>query len=326
MKYLINIKDYIVEKSIGSENIRNKHYSDLPKDIYYSIVNLDPTSVRKKDFSKPGRYVKWLILQYKKNPSEMDLWRNSYFEDGVGKNDNPINALQIILKDKDRISELNKYLFIFSTQWYRSKSKKSTYVIGGRVSKTVENDIFKFKSINEFEDTMKKMMIEYEADTEDAKFEVVYSDEKMDILIPINFTASFETSKNTQWCSQSYSGYSDWSERSLMFRIIPKDTKFDRVKITWENKYGKNSNTGYDNTWYIAGSKYPEVTGIGNPFKKEKNGKERWDNKIDEFINFGNNPHIERYTVHFQKVRDTMALLNDDIKKRIVSFYDKKKK
>jgi hypothetical protein len=47
MKHLFNIEEFIVEKSIGSESIRMKYYSDLPKHVFYSIVNLDPTSVRK---------------------------------------------------------------------------------------------------------------------------------------------------------------------------------------------------------------------------------------------------------------------------------------
>ena len=56
----------IFEKSIGSEEIRKKWYSDLDKKTFYKLVNIDPTSVRKKEFSKPGKYVKWLITQYKK--------------------------------------------------------------------------------------------------------------------------------------------------------------------------------------------------------------------------------------------------------------------
>jgi len=57
-------KSLILEKSIGSEEIRKKWYSDLPKDIFYKLVNIDPTSVRKKELSKPGKYVKWLIISY----------------------------------------------------------------------------------------------------------------------------------------------------------------------------------------------------------------------------------------------------------------------
>jgi hypothetical protein len=56
----------LLEKSIGSEEIRKKWYPDLDKKIFYKLVNLDPTSVRKKEFSKPGKYTKWLISMYKK--------------------------------------------------------------------------------------------------------------------------------------------------------------------------------------------------------------------------------------------------------------------
>ncbi len=58
--------EILLEKSIGSEEIRKKWYPDLDKKIFYKLVNTDPTSVRKKGFSKPGKYVKWLIMQYKR--------------------------------------------------------------------------------------------------------------------------------------------------------------------------------------------------------------------------------------------------------------------
>ena len=61
-----NFSDIILEKSIGSEEIRNKWYSEMDKKVFYKLVNLDPTSIRKKDFSKPGKYTKWLISMYKK--------------------------------------------------------------------------------------------------------------------------------------------------------------------------------------------------------------------------------------------------------------------
>ena len=53
----------LFEASIGSENIRKKWYPKIPKKLFYTIINLDPTSVRKKDFSKPGKFSKWLIMK-----------------------------------------------------------------------------------------------------------------------------------------------------------------------------------------------------------------------------------------------------------------------
>ena len=69
----------IFEKSIGSEEIRKKWYSDLPKKTFYSLVNIDPTSVRKKDFSKPGKYSKWLIREYKKGNLNDNLLEDNEF-------------------------------------------------------------------------------------------------------------------------------------------------------------------------------------------------------------------------------------------------------
>jgi|VirMetMinimDraft_7_1064189.scaffolds.fasta_scaffold03163_13 hypothetical protein len=299
MKHLVNIEEFIIEKSIGSESIRMKHYSDLPKHVFYSIVNLDPTSVRKKDFSKPGKYVKWLIKQYLKEPSRSDMYYN----------DN-LNALQRILINKNHKKELNKYLFIFSTEWYKNKSKKSMFHIGGETTRPMKNDIFRFKTLKDFTDAIEKVESEFEKETEDAKFEVIHSDDKIDVLIPINFTASYEISKNTEWCSQSYSGFSLWNKRSILFRIVPKDKKYDIVKITW--------NRESDSDWQIAGPKYPEVSGRGNPFRIVDNDIEKWEHEIRNW-----NHKYPDYSSHFDNVIKTMSLLNDNVKKKIVQFHNK---
>ena len=151
----------LLEKSIGSEEIRNKWYSDLDKKIFYKLVNLDPTSVRKKDFSKPGKYVKWLINMYKKES------KSEYFD-----------------FDREFDSDLNFKLFVFSTGWYASKVKKESFYLGGELNKTIENDIFKFPTLRDFERDIYKYQDEYRKETEDAKYDVVFSDDKVDVLIP----------------------------------------------------------------------------------------------------------------------------------------------
>jgi hypothetical protein len=42
---------------------------------------------------------------------------------------------------------------------------------------------------------MNKISDEYELQTEELKYDIVYSDDKLDVLIPINFTASYELAK-----------------------------------------------------------------------------------------------------------------------------------
>lgn len=291
-----NFSEIILEKSIGSEEIRNKWYSEMDKKVFYKLVNLDPTSIRKKDFSKPGKYVKWLINMYKKLVSESEYFENSLygFDDYFD-------------------SHLNFKLFIFSTGWYKSKVKKESFYLGGELNKTIENDIFKFKTLRDFEKHMYKYQDEYRTQTEDAKYDVVFSDDKVDILIPINFTASAETAKNTEWCSQSYGGYSMWNKVALLFRIIPKDNKYDKLKLTW-NKNNKG--------WYLACSKYPEIHEYNNPFDKV-NGIENWKiskNAMDLMV-----PPIllNKWKENSIKIEETMYLLSDEAKETIIKYYEK---
>lgn len=290
----------IFEKSIGSEEIRKKWYSDLDKKTFYKLVNIDPTSVRKKEFSKPGKYVKWLITQYKK-------------EQKYGYRD--------MNEDFDSIfdEDLNFNLFVFSTGWYKSKVKKETFYLGGQPNKTLENDIFKFKSLFDFNNHMGTITEEYRKQTEDAKYDIVFSDDKIDILIPINFTASAETAKNTEWCSKSYSGFSNWNQMSLMFRIIPKDNTYDKLKLTWVKK-----ERSPEKQWYIACSKYPEIHGVSTPFDII-DGKESWEERVEYMNGIYNDdkPSSIKWRENAKNIINTMSLLSKRSKEVIVKYYEK---
>lgn len=294
----------LLEKSIGSEEIRKKWYPDLDKKIFYKLVNLDPTSVRKKEFSKPGKYTKWLISMYKKMKAD------TYYE--IEKEEE---------FDRYFDSDLNFKLFIFSTGWYRSKVKKESFYLGGQLNKTLENDILKFKSLFEFESHMSKIQEEYKIQTEEAKYDIVFSDDKVDILIPINFTASAETAKNTEWCSQSYSGYSMWNKMSLLFRILPKDNKYDKLKLTWTKKERSPSKK-----WYIACSKYPEINGEGTPFDIV-DGKESWKERIDYMNGIYNDERYKsayiKWSENAKNIEMSMELLSDKAKETIIKYYEK---
>lgn len=301
IKKFDSFTNIILEKSIGSEEIRNKWYSDLDKVEFYKLVNLDPTSIRKKEFSKPGKYVKWLLMIYKKMKG--DDYYDLVSEAGFNRYFN---------------SDLNFRLFIFSTGWYKSKVKKESFYIGGEQNKTLENDIFKFKSLWEFQNHISKIEDEYRAQTEDAKYDVVFSDDKVDILIPINFTASSETAKNTEWCSQSHAGYSYWKKVSLLFRIIPKDKKYDKLKLTWL----KNNES-----WHIACSKYPEIDGEGNPFDLI-DGKEYWLEKVEHMNGVYNDDRTSsiKWKENADNITKTMNLLSSNAKETIKQYYNKNEK
>lgn len=299
MIYLDNYQIF-EEKSIGSEEIRNKWYSDIPKDLFYKAVNIDPTSVRKKDFSKPGKYVKWILNCIKKiiNDSSYDNIRNH----------NP-DYLDYFLDER-----LNFCLFIFSTGWFKSINTTKFY-LSGEMTTTYNNpnDIFKYKSISNFVSKIGKLKDRYKSETEEAKYDVVYSDENVKILVPLNFTGSFETAKNTQWCSQSYYGYSMWNQAAILYRILPKIDGYDKLKLTWVRQDGR---------WYLACSKYPEITGSKSPFDLV-NGIENWKSKLDENINaYNNRPDIVDLLKQIDK---TMSLLTKESKDFIVNYYNNKK-
>jgi len=289
-RYIDFTKNLILEKTIGSENIRLKYYSDIDKSIFYKIVNIDPTSIRKKDFSKPGKYTKWLLKEYRKERLNDDLVYSEDFK-----------------------KRLNYYLFIFSTGWFKSNIRKYAnadmvpYAYSGN-----KLDIFKY-DLSKFMKSISNIVKDYEAQTEKSKYDTVYSDDKVDILVPLNFSASYETAKNTEWCSQSLGGYSYWSSISILFRIIPKDESYDKLKLTWLKK---------ENIWYIACSKYPEIYGNGSPFDIE-DGMELWKVSKDKQDNSTYSTN-KQWLENSKKIEDTMNLLSPEAKKYMDEYHKNK--
>jgi len=317
MKHLKYFTDIILEKSIGSEPIRIKYYSNIDKKLFYKIINLDPTSIRKKEFSKPGKYSKWLLLQLEKG-----------------------NITEELLNDDSFSNKLNYYLFIFSTGWYKSKIIKSygeTFIDEESFyrdkddsnflpnmkdekytkSSSIYYDITKFKTISDFIKFLDSYVKLYESETEKSKFDVIFSDNNLDILVPLNFSASYATAKNTQWCTQSLSAFSLWNSKFILFRIIPKSKEFDRVKLTW----GKSK-------WFMATTKYPEIQfdfdynkNKWKPFDKWEDGKETWENLVeDNEEKYPDDKNIK----HWKKLRDTISLLSDKGKQTIFKYWEGK--
>jgi hypothetical protein len=275
--------DFIIEKSLGSEDIRLKHYDHLEKRKYYQIINIDPTTVTKKDFTKPGKYTKWLLYQY-----------------NIGLlSDN-------LLEDKTYTTALTDYLFVFSTNWYARLVGKNAIYIGGERNNIMINDINKF-SLSNFMSKMVSVRDEYLIESEGAKYDVIYSDDKVDVYVPLNFTASKESSLNTQWCSQSFGGFSNWNKMAILFRIIPKDKALDKVKFTYQ----------YNDRWFIAGPKYPELMGEGNPFTLDGEFP-HWKNIKDKFYMDSYDNDKPKY----DKIEKTMNLLTLASISSIIKYYN----
>jgi hypothetical protein len=259
MKYILDFK--LFENTIGTELIYNKYYSDIDKKVFYKIINIDPTSIRVADFSKPGRYSKWLIREFRKGGLNID--------------------------NENYRKHLNYLLFICSTGWFKYHYKYF--------------DIQQY-DINKFLNFLENLSSEYELKTQDSKFDIIYSDEILDILVPLNFTAAFETAKNTDWCTSKMNSYSYWNQVAILYRIIPKDKNYDKLKLTWEKSSDEFS---------LACSKYPEIKFDQAPFKIV-DGKEIW----DLILTNSNNKNADT-------IRKTMDLLTSEAKQIIILNHQK---
>lgn len=264
----------LFEASIGSEAIRKKWYPKVNRKLFLQIINLDPTSVRKQDFSKPGKYSKWLLSKMT-NKDTGDIEESGQY---------------YLTEEKEN---LNYFLFVFSTAWFKS-------------NKEVIKDINKFSSINDFLRYMFKWVESYSRTCE-AKFDLIYDDDRIQILIPLNFTASWQTALNTDWCSRTLSGYKLWSYRAILFRIIPKSSNYQKVKLTWEN--GRFNKT----CWTIASEKYPEITGCSKSPFDLIDGKESWLQEVEK----------RNDAPQYQKIRETMLLLSKEAKEEIEKYHEK---
>ena len=284
-------ENFLLEKSIGSENTRVKWYSDIDKKLFYKIIKMDPTSIRKKDFSKLGKYSKWLIREYKKGAFR-GFYENNY------KGEVPMDGK---LTWKGHTEKINYYLFIFSTGWFKRYSKNNN----------LSFDILTY-SMEKFIETIYHIEEEFKRETEGAKYDYIYSDDNLKVILPLNYTASYEVAKNTDWCSKTIGSYNDWSQRAILYRIIFSDG--EKIKITWE-KDNMQCN--------IASLEYPEIRPNGNPFDKLKNGKERWEEHMiyNKIYNKVSGDHWE----HLEKL---IRRIPENVKKIIVdhfNHYSKKK-
>ena len=316
--YLEVINESINESSIGSENIRNKYYGDFNKREFYSYVNLDPTSIRKKDFSKPGKYTKWIINQVKKynlfydienkiiyypdNTSSLEDLKLLYDTLYKGENNNKKidtsdDSYSTIYTTQDnlysiKVDEFKKYLYIFSSNWFKKKFKNTNYL-----------DIYRY-SIRGFILKINSLIEKFELETEKAKYDTIYLNNEYQILVPINFTGSYETAKNTEWCSSNIDGWNMWSQSSILYRVLFKNG--DKLKITYRE----------DNRCFFAIEKYPEIL-IENPFMKVDN-KYKFQVVNKDLIGNG------YYSEHYQEIYNRMFKLNNESIEEMIKYIKNK--
>lgn len=293
MKIIVSYS--LFESTLGTEEIRKKWYPNIDRKLFLQIVNLDPTSIRKQNFSKPGKFSKWLLMRMIDKNTNRLTDSGSYF----------------LKNEKDQLSF---YLFIFNTGWYRIKEQG-------------EKDILKFKTLNDFIKHMSQVEKKYLLQTK-AKYDIIYSDDKIDIVVPLNYTASFETAKNTDWCTKNVLSYEVWSSKSILFRIMPKSKNFQKMKLSW--------GIVQPYMWTMASEKYPEISGIDNPFEMVGK-KEKWCAILDDKIIMDTNANKELNAIWreqgyatvseepnptYAKLRETAALLSDEAKAKIINHFN----
>lgn len=204
MRYL---KSYpIYEKSIGIENIYQQYYSDIPRNIFDQLLELDPTtpySTESHTTDKLGKYSKWILREYRKG----------YFDSYVKNNE--IKKLKFLKEE----------LALLTTNWLRKKLNKNI-------------DILTY-SYPELTNLLGNLIKQYHKDTAtkkgQIKYDLLYEDDNWTIFVPLNAsTAMYLSGKETQWCSNVEHGYNMWKQTGMVFyRFIPKLTNYKKMRLTW---------------------------------------------------------------------------------------------
>jgi hypothetical protein len=107
-----------------------------------------------------------------------------------------------------------------------------------------------------------------------------------------------------------------WKNIAILFRIIPKNKGYDKLKLTWEK--------GGLGRWFLACSRYPEVIGNDLPFDKtfgEGKTIDKW-----EKICIHNKGKSTQFDKNIEEIQKTMHLLSESAKDCIMEYYIKYRK
>lgn len=222
---------------LSAEEIYVKWYADkIRYKAFLKIIKLDPTTVFKKDKVKMGRYCKWLLMQYFKSN-----FQTFFYNDQIELKAKVDPASKNFLFDDKFSKEIYDSLEVFHN-WFKFKNKHA------------DRDIYKYElyeftrrmtggHYNDYQDHLK-----YKKDN--GKVFLIYDDENLTVLEPLNFAACYKYSKNTQWCSKTLSSYEGWSRDNILLRFIDK-----KNKMIFRLTYSYNSDR-----WSWATPVYPEFS------------------------------------------------------------------
>lgn len=275
------------------DEIYNKWYvNKFKREIFDKVVTLDPlTVVKNKEVVKLGRYCRWLLkvlIDFQKDKDGKYLERFVFDE-----------AERIKIHDA----------FVLFHNWYRINTHKIEC-----------RDIFSFKSLANFQYGMERKKEDYDnirkARKNKGHIFIIYEDENIMVLEPLDFIACFRFSRHTEWCSKSENAYNSWKRDNILLRFVDKKNKIIH-RLTWS--YANND------SWSWATPIYPEFN--RRDFSKENATPleiSKFDYKIDP-ERYANRKMYEEEQVKILQIEKMHQLINQSCIDNLMAHYLKRK-
>ena len=161
-KLVLNtLTDYLTEAALSIDDVYNKYYQSIDRDVFNAAVAADPTSYNQGKVVKVGNFVKWILKLYQNN-----AWK-------PGDSYETKELLTKFVKYKSKLPlekrDINRYNSIHDLY---------------SIIQTLESDGVKTQS-----------------DVKREGAEVVYEDSEWKIVIPHTEEASCIYGANTRWCT-----------------------------------------------------------------------------------------------------------------------------
>jgi hypothetical protein len=218
------------------EEIREKFYKDIDKEIFYNILKMDPTTIVKGDeVMKMGNYCKWLLILYKKNELQLD-------------DHDKINEYLIAFNEvrymKSLLERLNKKI---------GDPKISTVEVEKLISKRtkieklkIDPDIMKYKSHGDLYLALKDYLEDEEEEEEEieetdiekyiktVQTKVLYKDSNWMYILPLSYDAAAFWGRGTKWCTTGKGAFTNYKQLHIIINRKSKDEKGRTEKYQFE--------------------------------------------------------------------------------------------
>ena len=158
---LNSLTDYLTEAALSIDDVYNKYYQSVNRDVFNAAVESDPTSYNQGKIVKVGNFVKWILKLYQNN-----AWKS-------GDSYETRNLLSKFIKYKSKLPlekrDINRY-----------------------------NNIHDIYSLIQ---TLEGQGVKSQKEVKREGAEVVYEDSEWKIVIPLTEEASCIYGAHTRWCT-----------------------------------------------------------------------------------------------------------------------------